>query len=194
MDLCRIAAIAAVSLAATGCMNLATKPAEITGSYTSDLKYAQYSCQQLAAEVNSLARREDQLATAQEQRRKTSKVQAFWMGYGNGDGIEASELANVRGEKEAVRRAMEKATCERARGNSVAAASPSMQAAQAQAGAPVAGAAAPALGAPANNWRSWGSSANQQGASQQLYRCPNGQGGEFVSDKPAVGCSVINVN
>ncbi len=31
---------------------------------------------------------------------------------GQGDGIEASELANVRGEKEAVRRAMEIKNCE----------------------------------------------------------------------------------
>lgn len=41
------------------------------------------------------------LAIAQEQRLKSSPVQAFWPGYGQEDGIEAAELANVRGEKEA---------------------------------------------------------------------------------------------
>lgn len=51
------------------------------------------------------------MATAQEQRRKTSMVQAFWIGYGNGDGIEAAELANVRGEKEAVRKAIDANRC-----------------------------------------------------------------------------------
>jgi hypothetical protein len=42
-------------------------------------------------------------------------VQAFWIGYGNGDGIEAAELANVRGEKEAVRKAIEVNRCEASR-------------------------------------------------------------------------------
>jgi len=38
-------------------------------------------------------------------------MQAFWWGFGTGDGIEASELANVRGEKEAARKAMSKKGC-----------------------------------------------------------------------------------
>lgn len=58
-----------------------------------------------------MQRRENQLVVAQEQRIKTSQVQAFWWGMGQGDGIEASELANVRGEKEAVRTAMEGKGC-----------------------------------------------------------------------------------
>lgn len=95
----------------TGCFNLATPPSQISGSYTSELRYQNFSCEQLSAELSSLARRENQLVTAQEQRRKTSMVQAFWIGYGNGDGIEAAELANVRGEKEAVRKAIESNRC-----------------------------------------------------------------------------------
>lgn len=105
-----IALAAALPLLA-GCFNLATKPAEITGTYTSPLQYAQYSCDQLAAEVASLARRENALVAAQNQRRKSGKVQAFWLGYGTGDGIEASELASVRGEKEAARAAMDQKRC-----------------------------------------------------------------------------------
>ncbi len=46
------------------------------------------------------------LATAQDQRYRTSQVQAFWIGVGQGDGIEAAELASVRGHAEAVRRAV----------------------------------------------------------------------------------------
>ncbi len=95
-----------------GCFNLATRSIEITGAYTSPLKYTQHSCDQLATEVGSLARRENSLVAAQEQRRKSGKVQAFWLGYGTGDGIEASELATVRGEKEAVRTAMEQKRCD----------------------------------------------------------------------------------
>ncbi len=94
-----------------GCFNLATRPAEITGTYTSPLQYAQYTCDQLASEVASLARRENALVAAQNQRRKSGKVQAFWLGYGTGDGIEASELASVRGEKEAARAAMDQKHC-----------------------------------------------------------------------------------
>lgn len=104
-----LAVLAALTL--TGCMNMPTPPAEITGSYTSGLRYHEYDCSRLSAEVASLARRENQLVTAQEQRIKSSRMQAFWWGFGQGDGVEASELANVRGEKEAVRSAMESKGC-----------------------------------------------------------------------------------
>ena len=96
---------------ASGCMNMPTPTSQITGAYTSGLNYENYTCEQLAAEMASLARRENQLVAAQEQRIKTSQVQAFWWGFGQGDGVEASELANVRGEREAVRKAMEAKGC-----------------------------------------------------------------------------------
>lgn len=95
-----------------GCMNMPTPSSQITGSYTSGFRYEDYSCSRLGIELDSLARRENQLIIAQEQRIKTSQVQAFWWGFGQGDGIEASELANVRGEKEAVRKAMEVKRCQ----------------------------------------------------------------------------------
>jgi hypothetical protein len=82
-----------------GCMNMPTAPTQITGSYTSSLQYENFDCLRLSAELDSLTRRENQLFVAQEQRVKTSEMQAFWYGYGQGDGMEASELANVRGEK-----------------------------------------------------------------------------------------------
>ena len=109
-----VAAIAFLTtpLMVAGCFNMPTAPSQITGSYTSSLKYDDHSCQKLGVELDSLARRENQLAIAQEQRVKSSNVQAFWLGFGNGDGIEASELANVRGDKEAVRKAMDLKQCE----------------------------------------------------------------------------------
>jgi len=88
-----------------------TPTSQITGSYTSSLQYGDFDCEELIAEVASLARRENQLVTAQQQRIKTSQMQAFWWGFGEGDGIEASELANVRGEKEAVRTAIDAKEC-----------------------------------------------------------------------------------
>ena len=103
--------VAVVSLSSTGCANMPTPTSQITGSYTSSLNYEAFDCTKLSAELNSLARREDQLAIAQEQRVKSSQVQAFWLGYGSGDGVEASELANVRGAKETVRTAIDAKAC-----------------------------------------------------------------------------------
>ncbi len=100
-----------VALSLSACMNMPTQPSQITSSYTSGLRYEDHKCSQLAAETESLARRENQLVVAQEQRYKTSQMQAFWWGFGQGDGIEAAELANVRGEKEAVRTAMASKGC-----------------------------------------------------------------------------------
>ena len=106
-----IVAIAIAPFFMTGCMNMPTPASQITGSYTSGLNYENFECSKLSAEVSSLARRENQLVIAQEQRVKTSQMQAFWWGFGQGDGVEASELANVRGEKEAVRTAMDAKGC-----------------------------------------------------------------------------------
>ncbi len=108
----KLAALALVQLVLlAGCMNMPTQSSQITGSYTSGLRYEGFECSRLSIELDSLARRENQLVVAQEQRYKTSQIQAFWWGFGQGDGVEASELANVRGEKEAVRKAMEVKGC-----------------------------------------------------------------------------------
>lgn len=191
MDMRNIAVAALAAVAVTGCMNLATKPSEITGSYTSDLRYQQYTCDQLGHEVNSLARRENQLATAQEQRRKSGKVQAFWVGYGTGDGIEAAELANVRGEKEAVRRAMDLKSCGQPSANAPA---PAYQSQPAPVQSP---AAAPApssqtnTSSSSNGWRSWGQPTTPAGAPKPLYRCPGPNGTQVVTESAAAGCTVI---
>ena len=95
----------------SGCFNMPTPPAQITGAYVSSIRYETLDCNRLSAELESLARRENQLVAAQEQRVKSSQMQAFWMGYGQGDGVEASELASVRGEREAVRKAVEVKEC-----------------------------------------------------------------------------------
>jgi len=105
------ATVCVVTLTLSGCLNTATPPSQITSSYISPVTYAQFNCEQLAVEQASLARRENQLAIAQEGRRKSSRVQALWYGFGNGDGVEASELANVRGQQEAARSAMATKRC-----------------------------------------------------------------------------------
>lgn len=100
-----------VALSTSACMNMPTQPSQITGAHVSGLKYDKFSCSKLSAEIDSLARRENQLVIAQKQRYKSSQMQAFWWGFGQGDGVEASELANVKGEKEAVQRAIESKGC-----------------------------------------------------------------------------------
>ena len=94
-----------------GCVNMPTPTSQITGSYTSGIKYENFDCRKLSVELDSLSRRENQLVYSQEQRIKTSQTQACLWGFGAGDGIEASELANVRGEKEAVLKAMDSRAC-----------------------------------------------------------------------------------
>ncbi len=96
----------------SGCFNMPTPSSQITGSYVSPNKYRSYTCNDLTVEAGSLARRENMLVIAQEQRFKSSQAQAFWTGYGQGDGLEAVELANVRGEKEAIAHVMERRGCD----------------------------------------------------------------------------------
>ena len=102
----------AISFLIFGCYNMPTPSSQITGTYNSGLKYIEFDCITLASELNNVARREAQLVVAQEQRIKTSNTQAFWVGYGQGDGIEASELASTRGEKEAILQAMTTKNCQ----------------------------------------------------------------------------------
>ncbi len=99
------------SLALAGCLNMPTPPSQITGAEVSSLRYESFDCHRLAVEYDRLVRREGRLLIAQSQRVKTSEVQAFWWGFGQGDGIEAAELSQVRGEADAVRVAMEQKSC-----------------------------------------------------------------------------------
>ena len=88
-----------------------TPSSQIGPSHVSSITYTKFSCEELAAELNSLQRREAALNVAQNQRHKTSQMQAFWWGFGQGDGIEAAELSIVRGQIEAVSKEIEKKGC-----------------------------------------------------------------------------------
>jgi len=100
-----------ISTTLMGCMNMPTPTNQITGVYISSTKYENLDCQKLLVELEALNRREGKLVVAQEQRVKSSELQAFLRGYGQGDGIEASELASVRGEKEAVQKQVALKVC-----------------------------------------------------------------------------------
>ena len=85
---------------------MSTPPVQITGSHGPARNYEEYTCSQLIDELGSIARRESPLVAAQERRVKMSNAQAVLIVIGQGDGAEATELANVRGERESVRNAM----------------------------------------------------------------------------------------
>ena len=107
----RVSAIAIATSLIAGCFNLATKPAEISAAYVPASQYTSYDCHQLSVELTNLARHKNDLIAAQDSRRHSSKVQAFWLGFGNGDGVEAPELANVKGEILAVQKQSDLKSC-----------------------------------------------------------------------------------
>jgi hypothetical protein len=96
-DYVRASIVCVLAVSVAGCFNLGTKPSEITPAYVPASQYAGYDCNRLSVELADLSRRQSELVSAQEQRRESNKVQAFWVGIGNGDGVGASELANVKG-------------------------------------------------------------------------------------------------
>lgn len=117
----RAAAMALTTLLMAGCFNLATKSSEISAAYVPSSQYASYDCPQLSIELQNLARHKNDLTAAQESRRKSSKLQAFWLGFGNGDGVEAPELANIKGQIFAVQKQSDLKGCMEA-GTSIASA------------------------------------------------------------------------
>lgn len=106
-----LVAVVALGLTLEGCFNLGTKPSEITPAFVPTTQYQAESCQQLNVERSSLYQRESLLTTAQQQRRSSNKLQAFWVGFGNGDGVGAGELAQVKGEIIAVEKELALKQC-----------------------------------------------------------------------------------
>lgn len=102
-----------LAILVSGCVypNMPTPASQITPTFVSSAKYDGFDCQRLRAEFDSVSRREAQVTVAQEQRFKSSEKQAAWFGYGQGDGVEAAELGNLRGEKEALRKSLEIKQC-----------------------------------------------------------------------------------
>jgi len=95
-----------------GCYNAPTPPSEIEGAHISGLHYEKYDCESILDEIKFLEKREKELVITQKERIKESERQWGWTeGIGKGDGIVASELNNVRGEKEAARKVFENKGC-----------------------------------------------------------------------------------
>lgn len=112
----RLAAFLILAFILFGCArNLPTDPSLISGFYTPGLQYEQYDCPRLSIELDALVRWEREMFIAQSLRIKNSEVQFAITCYGLGDGIEAAELARVRGKKQAVLNFMEAKGCQGAK-------------------------------------------------------------------------------
>ena len=57
------------------------------------------TCEEVLKELKNVIYRENILIQAQDKRVTTNTWQAFWVGFGNGDGVEAAELAQIRGHR-----------------------------------------------------------------------------------------------
>ena len=102
-----------LSLLVSACaINAPTPSSQIAASGGSGINYDEYACPRLKTEMESLVRREFVLIAAQEQRVKSSSFQATVLGVGQGDGAEATELANVRGDENTVHKLMQAKKCD----------------------------------------------------------------------------------
>lgn len=99
-----------VCAALAGCTSVSVQSPQLAAAHGDRPGYEELDCARLGAEADSLARRESQLVLAQAQRLEATKGQAA-PGDGQAGAVEASGLADVRGEREAVRVAMESKQC-----------------------------------------------------------------------------------
>lgn len=114
----KVIGIMAVSILVTAC---ASNPDKIDAAYVSPLKYQNYDCQQIGMEMDYIGNRTSKLY----QRMKSERTKDNWqMGVGlilfwpalfaleGGDGPEASEYSQLKGEFEALRQTSVQKKCD----------------------------------------------------------------------------------
>lgn len=97
----------------------ASKSSDIAPAYVSPLNYQNYDCQQLTAEAQRISQRAAVAAGQQDKARQddavatTVGVVLFWpaLFFIDGDGPKAAELAQLRGEMDAVEQASIQKNC-----------------------------------------------------------------------------------
>lgn len=106
-----------LSLALTGC---ATEPNEISASSVSTLQYEDYSCKQIAMELDRVERKSNELYYRLDKTASNDNAQMavgmilFWPALfflEGGDGPEAAEYARLKGELEALERVSIRKKC-----------------------------------------------------------------------------------
>src|SRR5262249_8326825 len=109
-----LALVAALLLA--GC---ATKASQITAAYVSPFQYQGYTCQQLAQEAQAVSAKAAELSGAQDQKRTNDQIATgvaivvFWPAafLVGGDGQVAAQLAQMKGQMNAVEQASINKNC-----------------------------------------------------------------------------------
>ena len=105
------------SIFLSGC---ATNPDEINASYVSALKYSSYDCQQLGMELDYVGQRTNRLYNQLKAEQKGDQWQMgvgmllFWpalLALEGGDGPNAAEYAQLKGEYEALRQNVVQKRC-----------------------------------------------------------------------------------
>jgi len=112
----RGAAISALTITLSACASSAD---DITPSYISPIMYENYTCQQLAAEAQTVSYRAAQAAGVQNKKRTTDAVVTtvglvvFWpsLFFIQGNGPQAAELASLKGQMEAIEQASIRKNC-----------------------------------------------------------------------------------
>ena len=107
---------AAVAAALCGC---ASKSSEISASYVSPVQFQSYTCQQLAMEASAISQRAAIVSGAQDAKRSNDAVATgvavvvFWPAafLVGGDGPQAAELANLKGQMVAIEQAANMKRC-----------------------------------------------------------------------------------
>lgn len=106
-----------VLIAIAGC---ASNPDEIAAAYVSPLKYRDFSCDQLAMEMDHVGSRTTRLHSSLQKKRSGDKWQMgvgmvlFWpalFALEGGDGVEATEYSLLKGEFEALRKVSVEKSC-----------------------------------------------------------------------------------
>lgn len=112
----REAALLAALTIAVGC---ASSSENIAPSYVSPIVYENFSCEQLAAEAQTVSSRAAQAAGVQDKNRTqdavvtTVGVVVFWpaLFFLDGNGPQAAELARLKGQMEAIEQASIRKNC-----------------------------------------------------------------------------------
>src|SRR5688572_18086195 len=109
-------AMLAVALLLAGC---ASKSSEISASYVSPIMYQNHTCPQLAQEAQSVSARAAQVSGAQDSKRTNDAIATgvaivvFWPAafLVGGDGPVAAELAQLKGQMNAIEQASIQKRC-----------------------------------------------------------------------------------
>jgi hypothetical protein len=111
-----ISSCAALAAALSACASGSDK---ITGSYVSPMQYQNYSCTQLSEEAQRVSARVAQVSGVQDQKATNDAIitgvaiVVFWPAafFVNGNGENASELARLKGEFEAIEKVSIQKNC-----------------------------------------------------------------------------------